>query len=243
MMTKTYILKITILLSVLFFISFLLNTPKIILLSFDTEINVNDENATLELLKILDKNDAKVTFFVMGSFAKNNPEIIIKIMNQGSEVACHTENHRLLIKLSSEEIDDELRECKKNILEITKQESIGFRAPWRKLNKDVFESLIKNNFLYDASYFNLQPTIQNKMIKEIKTSLFGIIPADDYIALNFFHIPKQLYFLLQKHASNDIASMSYHPHIIMEHKKEFNDLLEYFNQKNITFLTHKDLIV
>jgi peptidoglycan/xylan/chitin deacetylase (PgdA/CDA1 family) len=270
MKTKTYILKIILILIVLSFLSFLFNTPKTVLLSFDTEIQVGDENATLKILEILKDNNAKATFFVMGTFAKNNPEIIKKMMSQGCEVACHTQNHKLLTKLNYEEIDDELRLCKENIQNITieaheiedfraqktnesssetnssktenvSQEEVGFRAPWRRMNTNVFRALKENNFSYDSSYYTLQPRRPRDM-KEVKTSMFGIIPSDDYMNLKFLHIPKQIYFFLSKHTNNDVASMSYHPHIIIQYEQEFKSLIEYFNQKNITFLTHQELI-
>ncbi|HPG92909.1 MAG TPA: polysaccharide deacetylase family protein [Clostridia bacterium] len=48
----------------------------------------------LEILEILEQNSIKCTFFVGGSWVKNNPEIFIKIVARGHEIANHGYNHK-----------------------------------------------------------------------------------------------------------------------------------------------------
>lgn len=228
--------------SLLFIFSyFIFFTPDIILLSFDTELNVGDENATLEILDILKAYDINATFFVMGSFADKNPEIIKRMLSENHEVACHTQNHERLWGLNKELIEQEIIGCKEAIQNITGETNLGFRAPWRLMNKASFNILEENNFLYDSSYFELQPKQLTKS-KEIRTSTIGVFPADDYIMLNFLHLPKSIYFFLLKKAKSITVSFSFHPHIIMQEKDGFENMIEHYNQKKVKFLTHKESI-
>lgn len=80
-----------------------------ILLSFDTEefdvprehgvdytlkegmeVSIYGTNLILDILK---RNNVKATFFCTGNFAKNAKEVMIRIIGEGHEVACHGVDH------------------------------------------------------------------------------------------------------------------------------------------------------
>ncbi len=80
-----------------------------ILLSFDTEefdvprehgvdfsleegmtVSIEGTNRILDVLK---QNNVKATFFCTGNFAEHAPEVMMRIMNEGHEVACHGVDH------------------------------------------------------------------------------------------------------------------------------------------------------
>src|SRR5215210_8205289 len=48
---------------------------------------------TLKALDLLDKHDAKATFFVLGWIAENTPDLIREIANRGHEIASRGYNH------------------------------------------------------------------------------------------------------------------------------------------------------
>ena len=62
---------------------------KVIALTFDD----GPSSYTQRYLDILDKYDAKATFFCLGPAAENNPDLIKAIKDQGSQVASHTKSH------------------------------------------------------------------------------------------------------------------------------------------------------
>ena len=66
---------------------FLFPKPKIILLSFDTEL-IDSNQDVYKLLTLLDKYKAKSTFFVMGKLAEENPQLIKDIKNHTHSVEC-----------------------------------------------------------------------------------------------------------------------------------------------------------
>jgi peptidoglycan/xylan/chitin deacetylase (PgdA/CDA1 family) len=50
-------------------------------------------NSTKEILKILKKNNIRVTFFMLGTRVQNNPDIARAIVSAGHEIANHTFKH------------------------------------------------------------------------------------------------------------------------------------------------------
>ncbi|KXG75802.1 Peptidoglycan-N-acetylglucosamine deacetylase [Thermotalea metallivorans] len=67
-----------------------------------------------ELLKILDEKNIKITFFVTGRWASNNPELLKEIYHRGHEIGNHGYGHKMHSKISREA----------NIWEIKKTEEI-----------------------------------------------------------------------------------------------------------------------
>ena len=52
-----------------------------------------DPRYTPQLLDVLKKNDVKATFFVLGEKAKNNPELIRRIVEEGHTIGLHANRH------------------------------------------------------------------------------------------------------------------------------------------------------
>lgn len=64
---------------------------------------------TDEMLKVLAKNDATATFFVVGQMVKAHPGLVPKILAAGHAVGNHTWNHPNLTTLSDHEIKQQVR--------------------------------------------------------------------------------------------------------------------------------------
>lgn len=62
---------------------------KVVYLTFDDGPTTN----TLEILKILEKENVKATFFVIGELVEQNPEILQAIHEGGHEICIHTYSH------------------------------------------------------------------------------------------------------------------------------------------------------
>ena len=63
---------------------------------------------TPKILEILQKHDARATFFVVGSLAEYHPEIVKKEAELGHEIANHSYTHPRLSKLTETEIKSEI---------------------------------------------------------------------------------------------------------------------------------------
>ena len=105
--------------------------------------------ATSDILKILEKNDVKTTFFVIGEIFDWYPWLIDKIKEMGHEIGFHTFTHRRLLR--KEYLLDELKTGKKFIDEFDVK---GFRAPEAIMRKEYLIILKDWGFNYDSSVYS-----------------------------------------------------------------------------------------
>ena len=65
-----------------------------------------------EILAILEKYEAKATFFILGQWAKENPSAVKMIAEAGHEIGSHSNTHPDMAKISIEKAREEiLRSC------------------------------------------------------------------------------------------------------------------------------------
>ncbi|MHA6484524.1 polysaccharide deacetylase family protein [Paenibacillus sp. strain BS8-2] len=112
--------------------------------TFDDGPNANMTPLILDLLK---EYDAKATFFVVGNRIDKNVGIIKREAEEGHEVANHTYNHVFLnSSQSAEKIDQEIKQTKQKIEEITGQDSPWFRPPGGFINDRVIDAARKYGY-------------------------------------------------------------------------------------------------
>ena len=113
------------------------------------------EQNTLKTLDLLDKFDAKATFFVLGWIAEQNPRLVREIAARGHELASRGFYHRSLRHLTPEEFREDVRKTNRILEDAAGQKIIGYRAA-EKLNyeKDswILDVLAEEDFVYDASF-------------------------------------------------------------------------------------------
>lgn len=108
------------------------------------------------LLDLFAKHQARATFFVLGWVAKANPNLLKKIIRAGHEVASHSMNHRMLTKMSPEEVREDLSASVKILEDISGQRIRGFRAPTFSIGEQnlwAFDILAELGFEYDSSIY------------------------------------------------------------------------------------------
>lgn len=71
-----------------------------------------------DMLGTLRENAAKCTFFVGGSWAQKNPEMLLKIRDEGHEIANHGQFHRDHKNLSAEKNREEIAVCDSTVEKI-----------------------------------------------------------------------------------------------------------------------------
>ena len=98
-------------------------------------------------------DDKKITFFVTGICARQNPELIKKIHSDGHEIACHYNYHDNIENQNPEIFRKNLKIAKQSIEEIIGEELLGFRAPSFAIgpNDDWAYEIIAEEFRYDSS--------------------------------------------------------------------------------------------
>lgn len=88
-----------------------------------------------EMLKVLEEEDVKTTFFVGGSWVAKNGEYLQKICKNGHEIGNHGYNHKDHKKLSQEAQRREIETTHKLVKSITGTEMTLFAPPSGSYNK------------------------------------------------------------------------------------------------------------
>ena len=113
---------------------------KLIALTFD---DGPDEDFSPQILDILNKYNAKATFFVVGEKVGWHPEIVKRAYSEGHEIGNHTFTHINVEKNSENIILKEIEKTQQAIKDVIGIEPVLFRPPYRAISKDMCE-IVKN---------------------------------------------------------------------------------------------------
>jgi polysaccharide deacetylase family protein (PEP-CTERM system associated) len=114
------------------------------------------------LLSILGDFRTKATFFVLGKFAEDHPEVVSLIDQAGHEISSHGYGHIPLPKHTPASFRDDVRRSLDVLQNITGKKVLGYRAAgWSLTKKSVwaFDILAEEGLEYDSSVF---PTFLHK---------------------------------------------------------------------------------
>ncbi|MCK4351986.1 polysaccharide deacetylase family protein [candidate division WOR-3 bacterium] len=107
------------------------------------------------ILNVLKTEDVPATFFISGQLLMQNKtvkKVILKIANDGHEIASHGMNHNLNYSgLSYNKLFKQISESKRLLENIFQEEVIGFRSPQCRVNKDLYKALSQAGYKYDSS--------------------------------------------------------------------------------------------
>ena len=101
--------------------------PSQIALTFDD--GPNDPH-TLHLLDLLARHKAKATFFLIGKYVRQRPDIVRAIKDAGHALGNHTDNHPNLIFATPKRVRQELDSCRKALEDAIGQNQPLFRPPF-----------------------------------------------------------------------------------------------------------------
>ncbi|MFW6156102.1 MAG: XrtA system polysaccharide deacetylase [Armatimonadota bacterium] len=111
---------------------------------------------TLETLRILELNDIRATFFVLGWVAEREPYLLREIRARGHEIGSHGYFHELVFKQSLGSFRDDVRRSIDVIADVTGEMPTGYRAPSFSINDSclwALDVIADLGFTYDASIF------------------------------------------------------------------------------------------
>lgn len=112
-----------------------------------------------ELLRLLDENNQKAIFFILGWLADRYPHIVTKILNAGHMIGSHSYSHQLVYEQSRAAFTADLIKSL-NILSDQSGFKISmYRAPGfsiKQKNKWAFEVLCENGIEKDFSVFGVR---------------------------------------------------------------------------------------
>ena len=88
----------------------------------------------LPLLDILENNNIRSTFFIVGFWAEQYSDLVRAITSRGHELGNHSTNHLHMTQLSREQIEADLRANTQKLFTLTGQTTRLFRPPFGEYN-------------------------------------------------------------------------------------------------------------
>lgn len=149
---------------------------KVLYLTFDAGYENGNTPAILDALK---KHNVPATFFVVGTYLKENPDLIKRMTNEGHTVGNHTYHHKDMSQISTEEAFSEEVESVAALYEQTTGQAMHkyYRPPQGKYsesNLKMAQNLGYKTFFWSLAYVDWyedkQPTKEeafNKLLKRI----------------------------------------------------------------------------
>jgi polysaccharide deacetylase family protein (PEP-CTERM system associated) len=111
---------------------------------------------THRLLALLDAQNVKATFFVLGWVASRHPQLVRDIHAAGHEIACHGFWHRLIYRQTPAEFRGDLRAARDAICAPIGRPVTAFRAPSFSITRQstwALDVLAEEGFTIDSSIF------------------------------------------------------------------------------------------
>lgn len=144
---------------------------KVIYLTFDCGYENGNTGKILEALR---KHNAPATFFVVGNFLRDNPELIKQIVSEGHTIGNHTMHHPDMSKISDlNSFQKEMEEVEALYREITGQEMTKYYRPpqgkYSTENLKMAQQLGYQTFFWSLAYVDWyqdqQPTKEEAFSK------------------------------------------------------------------------------
>lgn len=120
---------------------------------------------TRRLSRLLQDENVKATFFVLGWVAEHFPELVEELRGAGHEIATHGYEHRLVYEQTPEEFRSDVSRSLDILQGITGEKAIGYRAPSFSIVEETLwatEILQRLELRYDSSIFPARPLVHNR---------------------------------------------------------------------------------
>ena len=96
------------------------------------------------ILETLEKNEVKITFFIVGEWAEKYPEAVKKIYEAGHEIGTHSNTHPHVEQLSAEKNLEEIKLGVEKLQKITGEQTRLYRTPYGEYNNTVINTAREN---------------------------------------------------------------------------------------------------
>ena len=121
--------------------------PKLLALAFDDGPNTTTTN---EVLDVLDKYNAKATFFVIGmNINDETAKSVKRAYDMGMEIANHSKTHGSMTNMTPDEIRAEIDYVDEKVEAITGEKTKCFRPPFIGVSQTMYDN-IDIPFIYGA---------------------------------------------------------------------------------------------
>ena len=93
-----------------------------------------------DMLNTLDANNAKITFFIGGSWGKRFPAIVTELASRGHELGNHTYSHPHPNTLSKEKNKEQIQRAEQLVTELTQIKTNLYAPPYGEYNDTVLSA-------------------------------------------------------------------------------------------------------
>ena len=160
------------------------NTEKRIALTFDDGPHYK---YTTEILDILKEYNIKATFFVVGQLAERYPDLILREISEGHEVASHTWSHAHRTLLSDKSLEDEISRAEEFLYELAEYRPTLLRPPEGKYGENLLRVARKLDYeviLWTVDTRDWAHTPTEKIVETVlnNTESGSIILCHDFIS-------------------------------------------------------------
>ena len=114
------------------------------------------KNNTLRILDLFGQHNVKATFFTLGWVAERYPEIVIRIVSEGHELASHGYEHIRVTEQTPEEFRADIKKTKQILEDIGGQAIVGYRAASYSIGANnlwALQVLEEEGHLYSSSIY------------------------------------------------------------------------------------------
>lgn len=145
--------------------------PSEIALTYDDGPNDPD---TFRLLEVLAHHEVRATFFIIGRFARQRPDIVRAVATAGHLVGNHTMTHPLLVTRSPREVRQQLGEANRAIEDAVGAPVKFFRPPHGGRRPDVLRSatdLGMKTVLWNAMGYDWSAKSAERIVRHVQAGV------------------------------------------------------------------------
>lgn len=100
------------------------------------------------ILDALETHGVRVTFFLTGEWAEENPDLVLRMAEEGHELANHTYSHPHLTQLEDEEIREQVLRAEEIIRSLTGQNTQPYlRPPYGDRDQHLLDLLVQDGYI------------------------------------------------------------------------------------------------
>lgn len=144
---------------------------KQVAISFDAAWGADKTQGIIDILK---EFDVSATFFLVGFWVDDYPEMVKAIDEAGFEIGTHSNTHPDMVKLDKSTMKSELETSISKIKEVTGKDVSLFRAPYGSYNNDLLdtaESLNLKTIQWDVDSLDWKGLSASEIANRITSSV------------------------------------------------------------------------
>lgn len=123
------------------------------------ELPARVEQNTNKILDIFGERRISATFFVLGWIAERYPQLVMRIVEEGHELASHGYGHVRVTQQRPREFRDDVSRSKDVLEDVAGVPVLGYRAPSYSIgvsNLWAFDELVKAGYRYSSSVYPIR---------------------------------------------------------------------------------------